>query len=101
MDDASSRYLKNRKPQEPGPTAEELTVREKPVQVVPKKEKSGLSLFDILRVLAGFFLLSASLSYLIVGDSFTWGYDPKWAKWQSLRKLWVCLMILNLFLDRH
>lgn len=39
-----------------------------------------ISLLDILRVLAGLFLLSGTLSYFITGNSVTWNYRPAFTR---------------------
>ncbi|CAD6586958.1 MAG: hypothetical protein ASARMPRED_002894 [Alectoria sarmentosa] len=42
----------------------------------PDEGPSRLSLLDVLRVVAGVFLLSSALSYFITGNSILWGYRP-------------------------
>ena len=42
----------------------------------PDEGPSRLSLFDVLRILGGLFLLSSTLSYFITGNSILWGYRP-------------------------
>lgn len=39
-----------------------------------------ISLLDVVRVLAGLFLLSGTLSYFITGNSVTWNYRPAFTR---------------------
>jgi hypothetical protein len=42
---------------------------------------TGISLLDVLRVLAGILLLNSLLSYYVTSaDSFFWNYRPRWAR---------------------
>ena len=48
----------------------------KPKKLQKSETTSGLSILDILRILAGLFLLNSLLSYFITNDSFLWGWRP-------------------------
>ena len=50
------------------------------VKAIVAKEDTGISLVDILRVLAGLLLLNVTLSYFITNDSFFWGNRPSWTR---------------------
>ncbi len=72
-----------------GSTKVNGTETSSPKQSIPvKKGKSGLSLLDILRILAGLLILNSSLSYFITNDSFLWGYRPWFLQPRHIARWW-------------
>lgn len=56
-----------------------------------KTERTGISLLDILRVIAGLALVSCALSYFVTGTSYTWNLDPWFLQPTRLRAWSVCI----------
>ncbi|KAI5308739.1 hypothetical protein KEM55_004982 [Ascosphaera atra] len=54
----------------------------------------GISLLDILRLIAVAFFTSCALSYMVTHNSFIWGYKaPWWTRPSVVARYFVCLRI--------
>ena len=56
----------------------------------------SISTLEVLRVLAGLFLLSSSLSYFVTNDSIFWGYKPSFTRLSRVQA-WMVGNKLQLF----
>lgn len=54
----------------------------------------SISLLDVLRMLVGFALLNAALSYYVTGSKFTWGLQPWFADPKQVQAWLVCRPLL-------
>lgn len=64
----------------------------------PDEGPDRLSLPDVLRILAGLFLLSSTLSYFITGNSILWGYRPAITRPARIKAWLVRQMFLAFFI---
>ncbi|EFQ94810.1 hypothetical protein CFE70_004352 [Pyrenophora teres f. teres 0-1] len=68
--------------------AKEKTELKEAVKEQAVATSNGISVLDILRIIAGMLILSCGLSYLTTsGESLTWGYNAWWTRageWKSL-----------------
>ena len=77
-------------PRAPASTTEAKKELKAAVNDQAVKTSKGLSVLDVLRVLAGLAILSTGLSYLSTsGTSMTWGYNAKWTRMREWKGLLV------------
>ena len=80
------------------------TVKDESAKDTVAREKTGLSILDIFRIVAGLLLLNSLLSYFITNDSFLWGYKPWFVRPKAVMRWIVNFFRLThtlLFLTDH
>lgn len=83
-------------PRAPASTSEAKKELKAAVNDQAAKTSKGFSVLDVLRMLGGFALLSAGLSYLSTsGESMTWGYNAKWTRMREWKNVLVSLATRN------
>ncbi len=61
----------------------------RPAKAYEKSPFRGISTLDILRVLGGIVVLNCALSWLVTGESVSWGYRPWFTKAGMVKAWWV------------